>query len=233
MDERAQKHGPVLGFSGFSGSGKTTLITKLIPAWKRLAAREGKTPPRIVVIKHDMHGITGIRMPDPCETGTGKTRKQTLRENAKKDPAGSARYLDPPGKDSRRFLEAGAEQVILCGPDMIWESVREHSGGDPPEEKYVLRPLEKRQESQGISLQKALCHAKEADLILVEGFKGEAVPQVGLCREASGKSWTKDPDQFLAVVTDQKEQDALSRAGIRVFSFAETEKLARFLYEAL
>ena len=49
MDERAQKHGPVLGFSGFSGSGKTTLITKLIPAWKRLAARDGKSP-RIVVM---------------------------------------------------------------------------------------------------------------------------------------------------------------------------------------
>ena len=40
------------------------------------------------------------------------------------------------------------------------------------------------------------------DLILVEGYKNEAVSQIGLCRKASGKPFTAGISRFLAVVTD-------------------------------
>ena len=80
------------------------------------------------------------------------------------------------GKDSARFRLAGADRVVLIGPE---------PQGRP----------EKR-------LREALEALQDADVILVEGFKHAPIPRVGLCREATGKPLPEPPGNYIAVVTD-------------------------------
>ena len=80
------------------------------------------------------------------------------------------------GKDSARFRLAGADRVVLIGPE---------PQGRP----------EKR-------LREALEALQDADVILVEGFKHAPIPRVGLCREATGKPLPESPGNYIAVVTD-------------------------------
>lgn len=42
----------------------------------------------------------------------------------------------------------------------------------------------------------------KVDIILVEGYKSEAISQIGLCRRDSGKPFTAEISRFAAVVTD-------------------------------
>ena len=80
------------------------------------------------------------------------------------------------GKDSARFRLAGADRVVLIGPE---------PQGRP----------EKR-------LREALEALQDADVILVEGFKHAPIPRVGLCREATEKPLPEPPGNYIAVVTD-------------------------------
>lgn len=106
--------------------------------------------------------------------------------------------LDPegPGKDSWRYRQAGADAVILAGPE-------EHR-----------------------SLPELVQSVREADLILVEGFKNEPVPRIGLARKATGKGFTAPTDTFAAVITDEEIETKCPR-----FSFEDTVGIAEFIME--
>lgn len=54
------------------------------------------------------------------------------------------------------------------------------------------------------SLAAAVKEIPSVDLILVEGYKNEAISQIGLCRKDSGKPFTAELSRFAAVVTDMK-----------------------------
>ena len=112
--------------------------------------------------------------------------------------------LDEAGKDSSRFAEAGADTVLAC------------CGGT-----VLLR------EARPRGLKDLLSLIREADLILVEGFKSEPIPQVGLYRTGSGKGLPEPADHYVAVVTD----DPGFRAGVPVFTFDQKRELAHFLAE--
>ena len=114
--------------------------------------------------------------------------------------------MDRPGKDSYRHAQAGAETVVLCSP-----------------EKTAV--LEKR----GLSLAQCARRITGADVILVEGFKNEAIPRIGLCRKETGKGLPGPADSFIAIVTD----DETISAAVPRFGFSDAEALADFIQKEM
>ncbi len=103
--------------------------------------------------------------------------------------------LDRPGKDSWRHREAGAAEVLVASPRR-W--VLMHELRDEPEPDLA-------------ALVAAL---SPCDLVLVEGFKGAAIPKLEVHRPDAGNEllWPRD-DNIIAIATD--EVDRLSRAVTR------------------
>ncbi|MCL2829930.1 MAG: molybdopterin-guanine dinucleotide biosynthesis protein B [Betaproteobacteria bacterium] len=92
--------------------------------------------------------------------------------------------IDRPGKDSYRHREAGAKEVMLTG-GARWALLHENRGEAEP------------------SLDEYLSRFSPCDLVLVEGFKHEAVPKLEVYRPAQGKSplWPDNP-HVIAVASD-------------------------------
>lgn len=88
--------------------------------------------------------------------------------------------MDTPGKDTWRFSRAGAAATVI-------------SSGD----KTALI------EHRGRGLREAVALVTGVDIILVEGYKNEAIPQIGLSRASTGKGFTAPLERFAAVVTDE------------------------------
>ena len=92
--------------------------------------------------------------------------------------------MEPPGKDSARFRQAGAQEVMVASP-FRYAIVHELRGAPEP------------------SLAKQVARLAPADLVLVEGFKQAAIPRIEVYRPALGKPPLHAEDgSFLAVVTD-------------------------------
>ena len=93
--------------------------------------------------------------------------------------------LDQPGKDSWRFREAGADAVLLAGPDRLALQRRfEH----PP------------------SLEELGTMLPDADVVLVEGFKHNAPNRIEVFRSGvSGERplCSSDPS-FIALASDRR-----------------------------
>jgi molybdopterin-guanine dinucleotide biosynthesis protein B len=97
--------------------------------------------------------------------------------------------IDRPGKDTYRFREAGAVQVMVASNER-WALMGEFPDrwADPPLGELVAR-----------------FDPREVDLLLVEGFAGERIPKIEVYRPAHGeppKCWPADPD-VIAVASDQ------------------------------
>lgn len=126
-------------------------------------------------------------------SGTGKTTilEQVIRmlkakgvQTAVIKHDGHGAVEDCPGKDSWRFTQAGADIMIIGSPDKL---------------TYI--------EKKKNSLQELIAMVHDADIILVEGYKNEPIPRIGIAREAVGKGFTADLSQFLAVMTDLEITD--------------------------
>ena len=144
-------------------------------------------------------------------SGTGKTTviealvRELTRRNVrtaviKHDAHGFE--IDREGKDSRRFAQAGAQTVLLTSPDAT-ASVRR----------------------RGSTLEELTAEIRDADLILVEGFKNATIPRIGLCRTDTGKDFPAAPETYIALVTDRTD----TPPGIPRFAFGDTEALADFV----
>lgn len=90
------------------------------------------------------------------------------------------RNLGEAGKDTRRFAQAGARLVALAAPGLL--QVTRYSSEDPPL-PTVLAAL-----------------AQDADLILVEGYKGSPLPKVALVAPA-WETLLPDSSQVIALVS--------------------------------
>ena len=112
--------------------------------------------------------------------------------------------FDQEGKDSDRFAKAGAQYSIV--------SSQENSA------VFIAKPLEP---EEAVSL------AKDADLILVEGYKNASFAQIGMARAATGKGFTAELSRFEAIVTDLPVQECQ----IPVFGFDAEEEIAEFILE--
>jgi molybdopterin-guanine dinucleotide biosynthesis protein B len=114
--------------------------------------------------------------------------------------------IDRPGKDSYELKSAGAEKVCIVSPTRLGfvSSLAEEKS---PEEV-------------------AIDYFSEMDLVLVEGFKHYALPQVAVAR---GSAPLPQGNQVIAFVSDYRERDSNA---IRHFDFGQIEELANFLEES-
>jgi len=113
--------------------------------------------------------------------------------------------LDRPGKDSWRFRQAGADAVVLVGPDRM--ALMKNISREPSLEELV--------EVSG-----------DTDIVIQEGFKHSAVNRIEVFR--SGVSGDRplclnDPS-FLALVSDRPLEAAIPR-----FDWNDAEGVAEFI----
>ena len=91
--------------------------------------------------------------------------------------------LDRPGKDSHRHRVAGAHEVLLASDRRF--AILHETHAEPPLLAALLSRLD------------------ECDLVLVEGYKREAIPKLEVHRAATAKPWLyPDDDAILAVASD-------------------------------
>ncbi|OZA12735.1 MAG: molybdopterin-guanine dinucleotide biosynthesis protein B [Hydrogenophilales bacterium 17-62-8] len=91
--------------------------------------------------------------------------------------------IDRPGKDSWRAREAGAAAVLLSS-DHRTALLTEHRGSPP-------------------MLDDLLARLPPCDLVLVEGYKREAIPKLEVHRAETAKPWLfSDDPHILAVASD-------------------------------
>jgi molybdopterin-guanine dinucleotide biosynthesis protein B len=113
--------------------------------------------------------------------------------------------LDKPGKDSWRFRQAGADAVVLVGPDSM-ALVKSISREPSPEELAQV--------------------AGDADIVIQEGFKHSAANRIEVFR--SGVSGDRplclDDPSFLALVSDRPFEVTIPR-----FDWNDAEGVAEFL----
>lgn len=99
--------------------------------------------------------------------------------------------IDKPGKDSYEIREAGAQQMLIASSKMMALMEKQHSENDP-----VLSELLPRLDMTKL------------DLILVEGFKHEAIPKIELHRPSLGKPLLfRDDPHIIAIASDDKIAD--------------------------
>jgi molybdopterin-guanine dinucleotide biosynthesis protein B len=92
--------------------------------------------------------------------------------------------IDKPGKDSHRHREAGASEVLVSG-GRRWALMHELRGEPEPD------------------LAALLGHLSPSDLILVEGFKHDAIPKLEVHRPALGHPLLALTDpHIVAIATD-------------------------------
>ena len=145
-------------------------------------------------------------------SGTGKTtllekivlclKQKDLRVCVIKQDAHHIQ-VDKEGKDSWRFAQAGADMTIVSGP----------------EKTAIIEHRER-------TLHDNLAMVHDVDITLVEGYKNDGIPQIGICRKATGRPLPADPSHYIAIVTDD---ETLQNQGVPCFSFEDIEKIAQFL----
>src|SRR5512137_1265631 len=118
--------------------------------------------------------------------------------------------MDRPGKDSHRYREAGAGQVLIATSER-WALLTEVRGGPAPLEALIgqLSPC---------------------DLVLVEGFKSEGrFPRIEVRRSTSTEPpiFPRDPN-VIAVAADHAIETALP-----VLDLNHAAKIAAFIVERL
>lgn len=110
--------------------------------------------------------------------------------------------IDHEGKDSWRFAHAGADITIISSQEKT---------------AYI--------EQRSLSLWQLIDMVHDVDLILVEGYKNETLPQIGIARRATGKGFTADLSRFMAIITDMEEvETTLPR-----FAFEDIQGVTEFI----
>ena len=116
--------------------------------------------------------------------------------------------LDQPGKDSYRLRKAGVDTMILCGPDRL----ENHTAGEP-------------------SLHQLISSVKDADLILIEGYKFGSQPKIQLLRRGYHETLVGNLENTIAYVADFPYDP--TPENLPVFDITEPMKLAEFLFRVI
>ncbi|MBE0509969.1 MAG: molybdopterin-guanine dinucleotide biosynthesis protein B [Chromatiales bacterium] len=127
--------------------------------------------------------------------------------------------LDQPGKDSYRLRQAGAAQVILASAKR-WALMQETAdAGHEPDLHTLVNKLDP-----------ALC-----DLVLVEGFKHQALPKIECLRQAHLQQRAAEPiyrhdPQVIALACDR---DYREETPIPKLDLNQPTQIARFIIDWL
>lgn len=121
--------------------------------------------------------------------------------------------VDHPGKDSFRHREAGATEVLISSATR-WALM--HELRDAPE----------------LSLAEALRKFSACDLVLVEGYKREAIPKIEIWRAAVGKPllYPTDP-HIVGLASDDPLPNAVREPALRRFGLSSVSEIAQFALE--
>lgn len=150
-------------------------------------------------------------------SGTGKTtlieklilyfKAQGLRLGVIKHDAHDFE-IDKEGKDSWRFSKAGADITLISSA--VKTAVIEQ------------RPR---------SFQENLAAFHDVDLIIVEGYKQETIPRIGICRKSTGKGLPVSAQEYIALVTDDKA--LIAESTLPCFDLDDAAGLAEFIRASL
>lgn len=155
-----------------------------------------------------------------CIVGWAKSGKTTLIEKLVAHFAGQgkrvatikhhvhASELDTPGKDSWRHYRAGSACTVVAGPTQIAAFTR--NSHDLTLKDIILK------------------NVKDADIVLVEGFKQESFPKIEIV-PPERKTLVREGDPYLiGVACDNQIQTALP-----VFSRDAVKQIGTFIMEKL
>lgn len=109
--------------------------------------------------------------------------------------------MDMPGKDSRQHFDAGADQVVVVGPDSFSHHHRGHT-----------------------DLMDVIKRISDVDIILVEGFKGEPIPKIEIVSQDNPDQRIPLREDLQAVISFRKEPGT-----VPCFDPNDLEGLADFL----
>ena len=111
--------------------------------------------------------------------------------------------MDKTGKDSWRHKDAGAETVIIASPGKIAMVKSDHEG----------------------TLDSLVNYFSDMDLVITEGYKGEAKPKIEVVRAARHQqTLLADDANLIAIVTDVDMS-----AEVPVFGMEDIDQLADFI----
>lgn len=149
------------------------------------------------------------------KSGSGKTTllEKLIRELGKrgfrlatvKHHSHAGFEIDTPGKDSWRFAQAGAQQVVIAAPDKFatyWKLDHE------------------------LSLDEIVAEIHDVDLILVEGYKNSQKPSIEVLRASNSSELIGSAEQRIAVASDVQIV-----VGVPCFNLDDIEGIAGFIEE--
>lgn len=120
--------------------------------------------------------------------------------------------VDTPGKDSYELRKAGAEQTLVAS-DKRWALMTETPEQEPLDLQFLASKID----------------PERCDLILVEGFKHEAIPKVALYRASVGKPFAGIIDEHVLVLAS----DGDVGCDIPQLDINKTEQIADFIEQWL
>ncbi|AMH17413.1 MobB family molybdopterin-guanine dinucleotide biosynthesis protein [Hafnia paralvei ATCC 29927] len=120
--------------------------------------------------------------------------------------------VDTPGKDSYELRKAGAEQTLVAS-DKRWALMTETPEQKPLDLQFLASKID----------------PERCDLILVEGFKHEAISKIALYRASVGKPFTGIIDKHVLVLASDGHVDC----DIPQLDINKTEKIADFIEQWL
>jgi len=139
----------------------------------------------------------------PCLVGEGYTVSLIKHAHHEFD-------IDRPGKDSHRHRLAGASEVLITSSNR-WALMHELRGAAEP------------------SLQEQLKHLSPCDVVIVEGWKHEAIPKIEVHRRLADKPLLFTEDKaVVAVATDESLATPLPQ-----FALDDAEGVAQFIVRYL
>lgn len=116
--------------------------------------------------------------------------------------------IDQPDKDSWRHRQAGCSEVFVTSA-MRWALVHELRGASE------------------LTLSEAVAHVSPCDLLLVEGFKGAAIPKLEIRRAGQVEPLLfPDDANIRAIATDEPAAHA---GRIRTFRLDDVDAIATFV----
>ncbi|AHY09869.1 molybdopterin-guanine dinucleotide biosynthesis protein MobB [Serratia plymuthica] len=119
--------------------------------------------------------------------------------------------VDTPGKDSYELRKAGADQTLVAS-DRRWALMTETPEQLPLDLHYLASQFDR----------------DKVDVILVEGFKHEAVSKIILYREDIGRPLEDMLDKFVIAVASDRPV-----TGVKSLDINQPEAIAEFIVEWL
>ena len=121
-----------------------------------------------------------------------------------------AETVDQKGKDSWKYAQAGANPVVLSSA-VQYAIFRSTPDGEVTRDELIAQI------------------ADEVDFVIVEGFRAAAEGAVELSRKATGKGPKLEPEERIALISDDEDLVASVKAeGKPTFGLEDFEQVARY-----